>query len=130
MNKINYFYTSVSEEQLPLTENPRPIPVVNLMTLTNQNFFNIQVVSNFILEFPAINYEYQIFLNNENVTPKSKLPLNLEKFKIDENYSVNMVSLFTSINSYKNESLKFDIKLFKDDILLDEMTTILYLKGE
>ncbi|MCT0045410.1 hypothetical protein [Lactococcus lactis] len=130
MNKINYFYTSVSEEQLPLTENPRPIPVVNLMTLTNQNFFNIQVVSNFILEFPAINYEYQIFLNNENVTPKSKLPLNLEKFKIGENYSVNMVSLFTSINSYKNESLKFDIKLFKDDILLDEMTTILYLKGE
>ncbi|KST82642.1 hypothetical protein [Lactococcus lactis] len=130
MNKINYFYTSVSEEQLPLTENPRPIPVVNLMTLTNQNFFSIQVVSNFILEFPAINYEYQIFLNNENVTPKSKLPLNLEKFKIGENYSVNMVSLFTSINSYKNESLKFDIKLFKDDILLDEMTTILYLKGE
>ncbi|WP_270218958.1 hypothetical protein [Lactococcus lactis] len=130
MNKINYFYTSVSEEQLPLTESPRPMPVANLMTMTRQNYFNIQVVSNFILEHPALNYKYQILLNNENATPKNKFPLNLDHLKIGENYSVNMVSLFASGNSYKNESLKFDIKLFKDDILLDEMTTILYLKGE
>ncbi|MGL5897947.1 MAG: hypothetical protein ACRCZN_13445 [Lactococcus lactis] len=130
MNKINYFYTSISEEQLPLTEIPRPIPVVNLMTMTNQNFFTIQAVSNLILEDPAINYQYEIYLNDEKIVDRGRFPINLEQYEIDDNYSVNMVSLFTTTNSYKNQSLLFDFKLYRDDTLLDEITTILYLKGE
>lgn len=118
MNKINYFYTtlSVNENFNPMTNIKVP-PVGNLTV-------PIRLLAEVILdEDDSTNFFYEVILNDTYTVSKGRFENSFKNRILDGNYTLGIIFDVQVIHVEANQMSKFSFNLYKNEQKLDSSET-------
>ncbi|MCT3090543.1 hypothetical protein EFN85_11545 [Lactococcus lactis] len=118
MNKINYFYTtlSVNENFNPMT-NVKVPPEGNLTV-------PIRLLAEVILdEDDSTNFFYEIILNDTYTVSKGRFENSFKNRILDGNYTIGIIFDVQVIHVEANQMSKFSFNLYKNEQKLDSLET-------
>ncbi|MBR8673338.1 hypothetical protein GRR92_03145 [Lactococcus lactis subsp. lactis] len=118
MNKINYFYTtlSVNENFNPMT-NVKVPPEGNLTV-------PIRLLAEVILdEDDSTNFFYEIILNDTHTVSKGRFENSFRNRILDGNYTLGIIFDVQVIHVEANQMSKFSFNLYKNEQKLDSLET-------
>ncbi|MGO2338879.1 MAG: hypothetical protein ACTH5G_07100 [Lactococcus lactis] len=118
MNKINYFYTtlSVNENFNPMT-NVKVPPEGNLTV-------PIRLLAEVILdEDDSTNFLYEIILNDTYTVSKGRFENSFRNRILDGNYTLGIIFDVQVIHVEANQMSKFSFNLYKNEQKLDSLET-------
>lgn len=118
MNKINYFYTtlSVNENFNPMT-NVKVPPEGNLTV-------PIRLLAEVILdEDDSTNFFYEIILNDTYTVSKGRFENSFRNRILDGNYTLGIIFDVQVIHVEANQMSKFSFNLYKNEQKLDSLET-------
>ncbi len=118
MNKINYFYTtlSVNENFNPMT-NVKVPPEGNLTV-------PVRLLAEVILdEDDSTNFLYEIILNDTYTVSKGRFENSFRNRILDGNYTLGIIFDVQVIHVEANQMSKFSFNLYKNEQKLDSLET-------
>ncbi|MDU0399392.1 hypothetical protein LMG8526HA_00229 [Lactococcus lactis] len=118
MNKINYFYTTLSVNE---NFNPRTnvkVPPEGNLTVP------IRLLAEVILdEDDSTNFSYEIILNDTYTVSKGRFENSFRNRILDGNYTLGIIFDVQVIHVEANQMSKFSFNLYKNEQKLDSLET-------
>lgn len=118
MNKINYFYTTLS-----VNENFNPITNIKVPPVGNLTV-PIRLLAEVILdEDDSTNFFYEVILNDTYTVSKGRFENSFKNRILDGNYTLGIIFDVQVIHVEANQMSKFSFNLYKNEQKLDSSET-------